>query len=290
MSDAIRRKELADFLKNRRQRRSPEEVGLPPGSGARRRAAGLRREEVAALAGISLHWYTALEQGRDIRVSDSVLESLVRTLRLQRDERDHLYRLAGRNVPLESFAAADPAASDPDLTRIVEQFGAIPAYAIDGQWNLLTWNRAAEELFGGFRYACAKSGNTNLLWLLFTDLALRGRLADWEASASQLVAAFRTAYARRLDDPCVSEIVRDLGDASSEFTAMWERHDVRCLRDNLFRFAHPAAGEIALRSNAFYAAERHEVTLVAYTPVEAADGERLAKLTDAPATAAPSSR
>ncbi|NBD24717.1 helix-turn-helix transcriptional regulator [Paenibacillus glycinis] len=248
-------------------------------AGVRRRAAGLRREEVAALAGISLHWYTAMEQGRDIRVSDSVLESLARTLRLQPDERVHLYRLANRNIPLETGSEAyRPTASDPELELIVNQFGRMPAYAIDGNWNLLSWNRAADEMFGGFKLSCKEDGTKNLLWLLFTDPAFRSRFADWETSAAKLVAAFRTAYARRMEDPCVSEIVEELGKTSAEFVGMWERHDVRCLHENQFRMMHPASGEIDLRSNAFYAAEREAVTLVVYTPGSAADSERLSSM------------
>lgn len=279
MSEDMRRKELADFLKNRRQRLAPEAVGLPAPSGVRRRSSGLRREEVATLAGISLHWYTALEQGRDIRVSDSVLESLTRTLQLQQDERVHLYMLANRNVPLETSTEASPSLqSDPELDLIVNQFGQMPVYAIDGQWNLMTWNKAAEELFGGFRHSCKKSGKKNFIWLLFTDPELRGRFVDWETSAAKLIASFRTAYARRMENPCVSSIVEDLGNASAEFTEMWKRHDVRCLRENLFPLTHPAVSEINLLSNAFYAAEREDVTLVVYTPASAIDAERLKKL------------
>lgn len=168
MNEELRRKELADFLKNRRQKLTPEAAGLPGTTGTRRRTGGLRREEVAVLAGISLHWYTALEQGRDIRVSESVLDSLVHTLQLQKEERNHLYMLANRNLPVEPFSiTANPTVSDPELQLIIEQFGHMPAYAIDGKWNLMAWNSAAAELFGGFHLSCTVNGSKNLLWLLF---------------------------------------------------------------------------------------------------------------------------
>jgi transcriptional regulator with XRE-family HTH domain len=275
MNENLRRKELADFLKSRRQRLSPLEAGLPT-TGGRRRASGLRREEVAALAGISLPWYTALEQGRDIKVSDSVLESVARTLQLQRDERIHLYMLADRKVPLASILEEQQnEKSESALQLIVDQLSHYPAYVIDEKWNLLVWNRTAEELFGNFgRGDCAR----NLIWLLFTNPVFRGRFADWELSAGKLIAAFRTAYARRMEDPCLGEIIGDLGDVSAEFVTIWERHDVQCLRDNRFRFNHPIAGRIEVLSTSFYAAEREGATLVVYTPASALDGERLMNL------------
>lgn len=279
MSDDMRRKELADFLRNRRQRLTPEAVGLPGSNSTRRRAGGLRREEVATLAGISLHWYTALEQSRDIRVSDSVLDSLARALHLEEDERIHLYMLANRNVPLES-SVAEPTTmqSDSELALIVNQFGHMPAYAIDGQWNLLTWNQAAAELFGGFNHTCKKSGMKNFIYLLFTDPELRNKFVDWELSAAKLVAAFRTAYARRIENPCVNVIVEDLEKESTEFAEMWKLHDVRSLRENQFQLVHPAIGELDVRSNAFYAAGYEDVTLVVYTPATVVDEDRLRKL------------
>ncbi len=279
MSEDIRRKELADFLKNRRQRLTPEAVGLPGSNGIRRRSSGLRREEVATLAGISLHWYTALEQGRDIRVSDSVLESLARVLHLEQDERVHLYILANRNAPLESSSEATTTMqADPELALIVNQFGHMPAYAIDGQWNLLKWNEAASKMFGGFNHICEKSGMKNFIYLLFTDPELRNKFVDWETSAAMLVAAFRTAYARRMENPCVNVIVEDLEEESAEFAEMWKRHDVRSLRENQFRLVHPAVGELDVRSNAFYAAGYEDVTLVVYTPATVVDEEQLRKL------------
>jgi transcriptional regulator with XRE-family HTH domain len=280
MNESLRRKELADFLKSRRKRLTPQEAGLPGTDDSRRRTKGLRREEVAVLAGISLPWYTALEQARDIRVSDSVIDSLARTFKLGRDESVHLYMLADRKVPLNPIQdGAYREKANPELQRIVDQFSHLPAYAIDGQWNLLVWNQTAAELFGlfpGKMRDCAR----NLLWMLFTDSAFRGRFADWETSAGKLLAAFRTAYARRMEDPCLSEIIGSLAEAADDFNAIWERHDVQCLRDNLFQIHHPHAGAIDILSNAFYAAEHDDVTLVLYTPASVIDEERLKHLQD----------
>lgn len=278
MNENLRRKELADFLKSRRKRLTPEEAGLPGTDNSRRRTNGLRREEVAVLAGISLPWYTALEQGRDIRVSDSVIDSLVRILKLDRDERLHLYMLADGKVPLNPIADGEYwEKANPELQRIVDQYTQLPAYAIDGQWNLLVWNQTAAELFGLYPSRmrdCAR----NLLWLLFTDPVFRGRFANWETSAGKLLAAFRTAYARRMEDPCLSEIIGSLAEAADDFNAIWERHDVQCLHDNLFQIQHPHAGAIDILSNAFYAAEHDDITLVLYTPASVIDEERLKHL------------
>ncbi|MCQ6268673.1 helix-turn-helix transcriptional regulator [Fictibacillus sp. WQ 8-8] len=278
MNENLRRKELADFLKSRRKRLTPEEAGLSGTDNSRRRTKGLRREEVAVLAGISLPWYTALEQGRDIRVSDSVIDSLARTLKLDRDERVHLYMLADRKVPLNPIADGEYwEKANPELQRIVDQYTHLPAYAIDGQWNLLVWNQTAAELFGLYPSRmrdCAR----NLLWLLFTDPVFRGRFANWETSAGKLLAAFRTAYARRMEDPCLSEIIGSLAEAADDFNAIWERHDVQCLRDNLFQIQHPHVGAIDILSNAFYAAEHDDITLVLYTPANVIDEERLKHL------------
>lgn len=286
MSGSIRRRELADFLKSRRKRLSPQEAGLPGAEDGRRHTQGLRREEVAVLAGISPPWYTALEQGRDIRVSDSVLDSLARTLKLRRDERIHLYMLADRKVPLTIHKEEEHSSDIPtELQRILDQFNHYPAYAIDGQWNLLAWNQAATSLFS-WNAEKRESCKGNLLSMLFSDPVFRSRFVDWEHSASKLIAAFRNTYARRMEDPCLSAIVGRLSNHSAEFAAIWERHDVQCLRDNLFHIQHPQIGAVEIRSHVFCAPERDDITLVLYTPANLIDEERLKLLKEKSKSAA----
>ncbi|MDP4096799.1 helix-turn-helix transcriptional regulator [Paenibacillus sp. P96] len=275
MKEDLRRKELAVFLKNRRKRLSPHEAGLPE-TGGRRRISGLRREEVAALSGISLPWYAALEQGRDIKVSDSVLDSLAHTLRLQHDERIHLYMLAERKVPLEAKAASPQMnVTNSELQLIVDQFNHYPAYVMDGKWNIAIWNQTAEELFGGFGQGKC---DRNLIWLMFTDPVFSKRFIDWETSAGKIIAAFRTAFARHMEDPCLSEIIGDLGEVSSKFNLFWERYDVQGGYDNHFSLQHPDIGEIGLNSIMFHPNEREDRTLVLYTPVGAQDDGKLQHL------------
>ncbi|MFM9279164.1 helix-turn-helix transcriptional regulator [Paenibacillus jiagnxiensis] len=279
MNDELRRKELAEFLKNRRNRTRPEEVGLSSNSNSHRRTKGLRREEVAVLSGISVPWYTSLEQGRDVRISDSVIESLARTLKLSRDERIHLYVLADRKIPLESVLDVSYLQkSNPELQRIVDQYMHLPAYTIDGQWNLLVWNQAAIELFG-LQPNKMKNCSGNLIWLMFNDPVVRGRYADWEDSARKLLGAFRYTYARRMEDPYIREIITQLLEVNEDFKTIWELHDVQCFRDdNHFKIQHPSAGEINVFSNPFYAAEYDDVTLVLYTPEGVADQKKLINL------------
>lgn len=279
LNDELRRKELAEFLKNRRNRTRPEQVGLSNNSNSHRRTKGLRREEVAVLSGISVSWYTSLEQGRDVRISDSVIESLARTLKLSRDERAHLYVIADRKIPLESVSDASYLQiSTPVLQRIVDQYIHLPAYAIDGQWNLLVWNQTAIEVFG-LQSNKMKNCSGNLIWLMFNDPVVRGRYADWEDSARKLLAAFRYTFARRTEDPYIIEIIKKLLEVNEDFKTIWELHDVQCFRDdNHFKIQHPSAGEINVRSNTFYAGEYDDVTLILYTPEDDMDEKNLINL------------
>ncbi|WP_278043202.1 helix-turn-helix domain-containing protein [Paenibacillus elgii] len=162
MNNERRRKELADFLRTRRLRLSPQELGLQVDT-SRRRTPGLRREEVASLSGISLPWYTALEQGRDIQVSEQVLESLVRTLRLSKDERNHLRVLANHSTVSKG---TENETLSPSLQQILDRLGTYPAYIIDKHWNVLAWNKITSSLCGDFNRMAEIE--RNILWRVFT--------------------------------------------------------------------------------------------------------------------------
>jgi len=146
VNDAERRKELADFLRTRRDRLSPTDVGLPPG--VRRKTVGLRREEVAQLASVGVTWYTWLEQGRDIHVSSEILESLAQVLLLNADEKAHLFSLA--NHPLKPSSYMQQEMVSPLLQRFLDQLGPSPAYITGRRWDLLAWNQAACQVIGDF--------------------------------------------------------------------------------------------------------------------------------------------
>src|SRR5579864_5056867 len=182
---AYRLQELGDFLRTRRAKLTPEEVGLPRGS--RRKTPGLRRVEVAQLVGVSVDWYTWLEQGRSITPSTQVLERLVQTLRLDTQERTHLFLLAQQQPP--PALLQEPEIVSPALQRFLDQFGARPAFVSGRRWDILAWNDAGCAVFGDFRRMTTRERNT--IWGIFTNPLSRQYVVDWEEDARQILAQFR---------------------------------------------------------------------------------------------------
>src|SRR2546429_5846941 len=189
------RSELADLLRSRRHRLTPADVGLP--AGTRRRTAGLRREEVAQLAGVSATYYTFLEQGRDVRPSRQVVTALAGALRLSSAERAHLFQLAG--IPLAADDRDQAEATDPVGSTLVSRLDPFPAYLKGGRWDVLAANRAARAPFTD--WAALPPGDRNMVWWVLTDPAARKVYVEWEKEASDLLGRFRAAAARRPDDP-----------------------------------------------------------------------------------------
>ena len=208
-----RRSELTDFLRNRRAQVTPQDVGLP--ANGRRRTPGLRREEVAQLAGVGLSWYTWLEQGRDIKPSAQVLDALARVLRLDTAERAHLFHLARVELPLP--AGDYPREAPPDLAHFVERVAPYPAYLIGPRTDVLAWNAAATGMLG--EPTRAPDGRQNLLWWLFTteELGTEQR----RATARSTLARFRAEHARRIGDPDFAALLDALDEASEQFRAWW---------------------------------------------------------------------
>jgi transcriptional regulator with XRE-family HTH domain len=186
--DAGRRSELADFLRRRREAISPAQVGLPPGG--RRRTPGLRREEVAQLAGVGVTWYTWLEQARDIRVSENVLDALTRALLLDSHERAHLFNLAG--AP-SAAAAIESDTLDPAVVLLLERIGSYPAAVLNARYDILAYNPAYAALIGDL--AALPFDQRNMLWLMFTSARTRALLVEWEHATRRCVAQFRAAHA-----------------------------------------------------------------------------------------------
>ena len=184
----VRRHELADFLRSRRERISPDQVGLPVGG--RRRTPGLRREEVAQLAGVGVTWYTWLEQGRDIRASDQVLGAIANTLQLDPHERAHLFILAGQPEP---EVEKECRTITPAIHQMLGQLEPLPALVVNTRLDILAYNRAYDRMVGGL--ARFDFEDRNSLWLAFTDPAWRARIVDWRPAAQRLVAQFRAAMA-----------------------------------------------------------------------------------------------
>lgn len=213
------RPELAEFLRTRRERLLPEDVGLPIGK--RRRTPGLRREEVAALAGVGLTWYTWLEQGREIGVSADFLDNLSRVLKLDAAERRHLYLLAHERPPAEpgkTFCTVPSLAA-----RLVEDLAPHAAYIINLRWDVLAFNAPADSLFGFGRH---DPGRRNLLWALFTDTALRDAFVDWDSQAPAMLASFRRDFAAAREDADAKGLIAELEAVSPEFKDWWRNQDV----------------------------------------------------------------
>ncbi|KUN00194.1 transcriptional regulator [Streptomyces yokosukanensis] len=252
------RRELGAFLRTRRERITPEQVGLP--GSLRRRTPGLRREELALLAGISATWYTYLEQGRDIRVSEQVLDALARTLRLDRHERTHLFRLAGRAPVAEVERPAGLGAAVAAVPLMLEPH---PAYIIDGTYDVLSHNRAAAELFP----CLSATGNrpANFARWVFLDPAARDVLVDWELEARGLLARLRSLAGRHADDPRYTRLIEDLAAGSVEADTWWPRHDVQDQHNGRKRLRRPEGGVTTFSYTAFHLAERPEHTLVVYS-------------------------
>ena len=254
-----RHHELAEFLRNRRARVSPEQVGLPRGT--RRRTPGLRRGEVAQLSGVSLEWYTWLEQGRDIHVSGQVLESLASVLQLDANERAHLFLLAlGQPPPVETFS---PPTISPTLQQFLHQLGSSPACVVDPRLTVVAWNAACRVVFGDFTTRSERE--RNLIWLLFTA-PLRQANEEWEELARVYLAQFRAGYGRFINDPWWATQIAELSRISPEFRELWACHDVLNVSEGRKRMHHPLAGELIFDFLWFHTVDSSDLRLLIHTP------------------------
>ncbi|GHG27639.1 MULTISPECIES: helix-turn-helix transcriptional regulator [Amycolatopsis] len=245
--------ELGAFLRSRRERLAPEDAGLP--ATGRRRTPGLRREELALLAGISATWLTYLEQGRDVRPSGQVLDALARALRLSGAEREHLHRLAGGGATPGESVGEEAA---PEVAGVPALLGENPAYVTGLCYDVLACNAAAEELFRGI----GRGGNV-VRWL-FTEAAAREVLVDWEQEARGVLARLRAIAGRHPGHPRVTRLVAELTEASPEVREWWPHYDIQFSHAGHKRLRHPRLGVITVPHAAFHVAERPEQTLVVY--------------------------
>ncbi len=270
---APRRAELADFLRNRREAIRPEDVGLP--GGGRRRTPGLRREEVAQLAGVGTTWYTWLEQGRDVRASASVLEAISGALELTPAEHAHLM-LLGRGEEVTPGRAPKEIVN-PTVKLLVESLGDGPSCLTGRRFDFLAWNRAHAVVFGD--PAAMPDGRRNLLWSLFTDPARRKLHPDWEDGARRIVARFRGEAARHVGDPDFDDLISALQDRSPEFREWWDLHEVATSGVGRKILRHPTAGKLVFEHAVFRPQETPEQRLVLYSASPQANTpEKLAKL------------
>ena len=259
---AARRRQSGEFLRSRRERLTPTDVGLP--NGFRRRTPGLRREEVALLAGVGATWYTWLEQGRDVRPSAEVLSALADALRLDAAERRHLYILNDRPPP--EPRPSGPEEVDEPLLRMLESLTSQPAYVLGRRWDVLAWNRAAALLFGD--YGALEGDARNIMHIVFADKAHRKLLVDWHEVAETALAMFRADSARYAGDPDFERLIATLQRVSPEFRELWSRQDVLRSLGSHKRINHPIAGRMTFEYTSFSVMNQADMKLVVYTSLE----------------------
>jgi transcriptional regulator with XRE-family HTH domain len=261
--ESARRQELGDFLRSRRAAIKPEDAGIAPGP--RRRTPGLRREELAQLAGVGVTWYTWLEQGREINVSRSVLLSLARTLDLDAEETEHVLALGGMPSP------AGPARSrtvTPDVQRVLDAWTAGPAYVTDARFDVIARNAPTDRIFGPF--GAPEQTTPNYLRWLFADERARARIINWEDDARRLIGVFRAVAGRYAGDPEFTALIAELQARSPEFAAWWPSHDVRPRLSGCKLMALPDGSRAAFEHTSYAINGLVDCSLVLYVPEEEA--------------------
>ncbi|MNZ15252.1 hypothetical protein D3C78_321980 [compost metagenome] len=255
--------ELAEFLRSRRERISPEDVGLP--SGSRRRTPGLRREEVAALAGVGLSWYTWLEQGRDISVSAAFLDNLSRALKLDATERRHLFLLAHQRLPAEP--AKTWCVLPPLVNRLMADLPLRPCYVLNLRWDVLGWNAAADRLFG---FSAQPLERRNFLWMLFATPGMRALFSPWEDQALQILSSFRRDFVRATQDPDIAALVKDLRKIDPDFKRWWQQQEIHGPCQGTRHLHIEEVGDLVFEHTTLTIDEERHVRLVYYA---AKDGQ-----------------
>ncbi|AOT72324.1 helix-turn-helix transcriptional regulator [Geosporobacter ferrireducens] len=274
-ADEIRRQELSDFLKSRRARLQPEECGLPLTK--KRRVPGLRREEVAQLAGVSVSWYTWLEQGRPISVSEQVIESLARVFRLDWAERRHFFLLTKEHLPHKKGSVLPVCELPPELQQVLDAFERCPAYILDSCWNIVGWNKSASSVFA--EYVDSSQSYNNLIWILFTSPAQKKMLVDWDNEAKRCLAAFRASTQQYITMPELRNLIDDLKHASPHFNVWWKEYDIMIPHAKRKLIIHPDAGKLAFYTTTLSFPDYPQLNMMVYIPLEEEDTEtKLRKL------------
>lgn len=268
-----KRIELANFLKMKRSKILPSQVGLP--DGMRRRTLGLRREEVSYLAEIGLTWYTWLEQGRPIKVSPKILNKLSDIFLLSKEERRYLFALAHQNIPTELLTSKTNI--DDSIQNLIDSLKLSPAYIIDQKWNILAWNNAASVLFGNFYEK--ETEERNVVWLMFMDDFYKKLCINWNEHAQDLVARFRSVYSRYINDEWFSDFIKKMIDGSSEFNYWWSQYDIQSIDTIDKRFLHPLAGNLEFECVSLDVSNNTNLKVFIHTPCAESDTrEKMEKL------------
>ncbi|WP_369184092.1 helix-turn-helix transcriptional regulator [Streptomyces sp. Y1] len=259
--DEARRHDLAAFLRSRRERLAPEQVGLP--MTGRRRTPGLRREEVAQLAAVGVTWYTWLEQGRDIQVSVQVLDAVARALLLDPSERAHLFTLAGADDPAP---VKECPSVTPGVRLLLEQLSPFPAVVLNSRYEILVSNPQYQAFIGDLDELPPE--DRNLMWMAFTPSRFREVLIDHRTERLSMVARFRAAMAEHGAEPAWKALLARLRKASPDFEEAWQRHDVLLPTNGVKRFQVPGVGLLRCEYTNFWLSPGLGTRMVAYTPLD----------------------
>jgi transcriptional regulator with XRE-family HTH domain len=274
---ATRRTELAAFLRTQRARLTPADVGLITGSASgRRRAKGLRREEVAQLSGVGVTWYTWLEQGREISASAQVIDALARALLLDQDQHRHVRELAGLPPPEPQAASGDML---PRLQLLVDAAMPNVASVYDSHFDYVVWNQA----YARIRHdpASMPPDRRNMLWMMLTDAANRARMVHWEQAAQAVLSQFRTAVGRSPGDPRFTELVAALTQASPQFRDWWAGYPVRYFRPATIGIKDSSAGLIWLQMFQLRLVDQPDLIAVIQVPADETSLRRVRSLLSA---------
>lgn len=263
MSNQTRLAALSDFLKARRAAIQPSSVGLPEGT--RRRTPGLRREEVAQLAGVSSTWYTWLEQGRDIKVSSSVLDCIATALQMTQDERKYLFALAletgagGTMLPQE-----EPSVISPSLQKILQELKYCPTIISDRRCGIVGWNEAAAHVF--LNFAKLPPEERNMIRLLFVRKEFQRLAVNWEQFVSGFLSIFRAYYGQYVEDQWYDDFIAEMKAMHPDFHEFWEQSRVSTAPDVVLEFRHAKAGRMLFHLTSLQVHGSTDLRCSIYTP------------------------
>ncbi|UKS23963.1 helix-turn-helix transcriptional regulator [Paenibacillus sp. HWE-109] len=273
MNTKERLQALSEFLKVHRARIQPSEAGLL--SGSRRRTPGLRREEVATIAGVSTTWYTWLEQGREIKMSVQVLDRIAMALQLNEDERQYLFMLALEQPAPTTFIDKSPTIS-PALTRILSELHDCPTIISDRRCNIVGWNQAAAAIFLDF--SKIPPDQRNMIWLLFTRKELKALAVNWSDFVKGFLAMFRSYYGQYVADNWYSEFIENISEQNKDFRTFWDQSDVSTAPDVFIEFRHAKVGKMLFDLTTLQVQGRTDLRCSVYTPAQDSDTDSKIRL------------
>ena len=275
MSSTLQRVQLSDFLKSCRARTTPAAVGLVPAQ--RRRSKGLRREDVAALAGLSATWYTWLEQGRDVHPSEQVLERLSCALGLSTAERDYLFMLAQHRPPPLAPAAADEIR--PATRRMLEAIG-VPALIHTRRWDVLGWNALWPRCFPDFSQR--PPNDRNLLKILLTESDFHREPTEHDQIARRVLAKARLDYSQSADDPAFDELIEELDRVVPDFQRYWRSAEIASSSEGVYTTSYPGIGAVSFEHTSYSVEAAPQLRLLLFSPADPQSAANLAQLLEHP--------